>query len=133
TPIRRWMLRVAAIALCILLYGVLDPSQYRADMVRFGLFAFAFHQLVAFAPFIRREGSGGFWHFNKSLFLRFLTAALYSVTLFVGLAIAVFAVEELFGLDLPSKIYSQLFAVIAIGFNTLFFLAGVPATFDMET
>ncbi|GGH00704.1 hypothetical protein GCM10007415_40810 [Parapedobacter pyrenivorans] len=133
TPIRKWVLRVAAMVLCLLLYTVLDPSEYHTDVVRFGLFAFAFHQLVAFAPFITHNGSNNFWHFNKSIFLRFLTAALYSLTLFVGLAIAIFAVEELFNLDLPSKIYSQLFAVIAIGFNTLFFLAGVPTAFDRET
>lgn len=133
TPIRTWMLRIGAIAFCVLLYAVLNPSVYHTDVVRFGLFAFAFHQLVAFAPFIKCGRNTSFWHFNKSIFLRFLTAVLYSTTLFVGLAIAIFGVRELFNLDLPSQIYSQLFAVVAIGFNTLFFLSAIPTKFDTET
>ncbi len=131
--IRKWVLRLAAIILCAVLYAVLDPALYRTDVVRLGLFAFAFHHLVAFAPFIKRGSNIQFWHFNKALFLRFLTAVLYSASLYAGLAVAIFGVEELFNLDLPSEIYGQLFAVVAIGFNTLFFLAAVPTVFDSAT
>ncbi|MGV3761512.1 DUF4153 domain-containing protein [Parapedobacter sp.] len=131
TSARRWILRVSAIALCGLLYAVLHPAAYRTDVVRFGLFVFAFHHCVAIAPFIGRGNNSDFWHFNKALFLRFLTAVLYSVSLYAGLAVAIFGIEELFNLDLASKIYGQLFALVAVGFNTLFFLAGVPTIFDI--
>lgn len=132
--IRKWALRAAAIILCGLLYAVLDPALYHTDVVRLGLFIFAFHQLVSFAPFIKRGNSSDFWHFNKALFLRFLTAVIYSASLYAGLAVAVFGTEELFNLDLPSEVYGQLFTVVAIGFNTLFFLAGVPTeTTQMAT
>ncbi len=127
TGLRKWALRLAAILLCGLLYAVLDPALYQTDVVRLGLFIFAFHHLVAFAPFIKRGSNTDFWHFNKVLFLRFLTAVLYSASLYAGLAVAIFGIEELFNLDLPSEIYGQLFVLVAIGFNTLFFLAGVPA------
>ena len=128
--VRKWGLRAAAIILCGLLYVVLNPALYQTDVVRLGLFIFAFHHLVAFAPFIRRGDNNGFWHFNKVLFLRFLTAVLYSVSLYAGLAVAIFGVEELFNLDLPSEIYGQLFVLVAVGFNTLFFLAGVPTVLE---
>ncbi len=130
TAARKWLLRLTALVWCALLYVLLNPAYYQTDVVRLGLFAFAFHQLVAFAPFIKRGGSIGFWHFNKSLFLRFLTAALYSATLYVGLAIAIFGIQELFNFNWSSSIYAQLFAIIFIGFNTLFFLAGVPTRFE---
>lgn len=130
TSTLKWTLRGAVIVGCALLYAILDPASYRTDVVRLGLYVFAFHQLVAFAPFIRRGSSCDFWHFNKALFLRFLTAVFYSASLYAGLAVAIFGVEELFNLDLPSEIYSQVFAVVAIGFNTLFFLAGVPTVFE---
>lgn len=124
--VRKWVLRAAVFILCGLLYVVLEPALYQTDMVRFGLFIFAFHHLVAFAPFINRGSNNDFWHFNKALFLRFLTAMLYSASLYAGLAVAIFGVKELFNLNLPSEIYAQLFALVAVGFNTLFFLAGVP-------
>jgi hypothetical protein len=59
--------------------------------------------------------------------LRFLTAALYSGTLFLGLLIALLSTNSLFSLSLDDNIYVCLFAFIAAGFNTLFFLAGIPA------
>src|SRR5690606_23352918 len=106
------------------------PALYQTDVVRLGLFIFAFHHLVAFAPFIKRGVNSDFWHFNKALFMRFLTAVLYSASLYAGLAVALFGVEELFNRDLPSEIYGQLFVLVAVGFNTLFFLAGVPTVFE---
>lgn len=130
TPARKWLMRLAVIGVCVSLYCLLKPDYRGADIVRLGLFAFAFHQLVAFAPFINRAGSVEFWHFNKVIFLHFLTAVFYSAALFAGLAVAVFGVEQLFNLNLSSAIYGQLFAVLGIGFNTLFFLAGVPKAFD---
>ncbi len=128
--IRKWGLRAAVFVVCGLLYTVLDPAEYQTDMVRFGLFIFAFHQVVAFAPFIKRGSNSDFWNFNKVLFLRFLTAVLYSVSLYAGLAVALFGIEELFNLDVPSETYGRLFVLVAIGFNTLFFLAGVPTAFE---
>ncbi|MEC3879977.1 DUF4153 domain-containing protein [Parapedobacter sp. 10938] len=130
TGLRKWGLRVAVFILCGLLYAVLNPVLYQTDVVRLGLFIFAFHHLVAFAPFIKRGSNSDFWHFNKVLFLRFLTAVLYSVSLYAGLAVAIFGIEELFNLDLPSEIYGQLFVLVAVGFNTLFFLAGIPTVFE---
>ncbi len=126
----KWVIRAGAVLICGLLYALLEPALYRTDVVRLGLFIFGFHQLVAFAPYIHRRSNSDFWHFNKVLFLRFLTALLYAVSLFAGLAVALFGVEELFALDLSSETYGQLFILIAIGFNTLFFLAGVPSVFE---
>src|SRR5690606_1713700 len=61
-----------------------------------------------------------------ALFLRFLTAVLYSVVLYAGLAVGLMALEELFGLDIEGKFYFRLLLVIAGIFNTLMFLSGIP-------
>src|SRR5690606_8420956 len=80
--------------------------------------------------FLKHASNSNFWHINKVLFLRFLTAVLYSVSLYAGLAVAIFGSEELCNLDLPSEIHGQLFVLIAVCFNTLFFHAGVPKVFE---
>ncbi len=89
-----------------------------------------FHFLSAAAPFMGFAGTNGFWQYNKTLFLRMLTAMLYSGVLFVGLAIALEALEQLFGLKIDSKRYFQLWIFLAGIFNTWFFLAGIPP--DLE-
>ena len=87
----------------------------------------AFHLLAAVGPFVATGAIHGFWQFNKMLLLRALTAALFSAVLFAGLAVALLALDNLFGLDVSEESYARLFFVLAFVFNTWFFLAGVPA------
>ena len=87
------------------------------------------HLLVSFAGFLpKKYNQEEFWEFNKQLFIRIITSALYSLVLYAGLAIAITAVHELFNVDFYDKIYGDLFIIIAGLFNTIFFLAGVPET-----
>ncbi|WP_257658270.1 DUF4153 domain-containing protein [Parapedobacter lycopersici] len=123
---RKWVLRIVVLACCGGIYTILDPTYYETDIIRCGLLVFACHQLVAFAPFLAQYDDLRFWIFNKTLFLRFFTALLYSATLYAGITLAIYGIQELFNLSVPSNLYQQLFVLIFVGFNTLFFLAGVP-------
>jgi hypothetical protein len=60
--------------------------------MRFTLFAIGLHLLVAFVPFMVRDEMNGLWQFNKYIFIRILTSALYSGVLFIGLALALVAI-----------------------------------------
>lgn len=95
-------------------------------LIRFFLLNIALHALVAFAPFTEKNDLNGFWQYNKSLFLRFLTAVLYSGVLYIGLVIALLAIDNLFGVDIKGERYLQLWIFIVGLFNSWFFLAGVP-------
>lgn len=93
---------------------------------RFAQLNVALHLLVAFFPYVRSGELNGFWQYNKSLFLRFLTAALYSAVLYAGLAIALIAIDQLLGVNVEDETYFKLFVVVGFLFNTWFFLGGVP-------
>ncbi|MCE7934697.1 MAG: DUF4153 domain-containing protein [Chlorobi bacterium CHB2] len=112
----------------LLLYFFLLPvgDLELPDMIRFALFALSAHLLCAFGPFVGRGYGDGFWKYNQTLFLRSLTAALFSITLYAGLGLAVLAAEKLLGFDPYKNVYLDLFCLIAGVFNTWFFLAGVP-------
>jgi hypothetical protein len=104
-----------------------DPSE--VEMQQYLVLNIALHLLVSFAGFLPRAyNQEEFWEFNKQLFLRILTSVLYSIVLFLGLALAILAVKELFHIEFESKIYGKLFFIIAGIFNTVFFLNGVPDT-----
>ncbi|MCC7437995.1 MAG: DUF4153 domain-containing protein [Armatimonadetes bacterium] len=96
------------------------------DAIRLALLSLATHLLCAFGPFVGRGYGNGFWKYNQTLFLRTLTAALFSVTLYAGLGLAVLAADKLLEIEPYKNIYLDLFCVIAGVFNTWFFLAGVP-------
>lgn len=128
-PQKKWLIRIFAVLFCILLFFLLNPEDNFSDQLRIALLAFAFHLFVAFSPFMDQGHINGFWQFNKVLFLRFLTAALYSAALYGGLAIALVAIDGLFNVDIRWQTYLTVFAIIAAGFSPIFFLAGVPQSF----
>ena len=89
----------------------------------------ALHLLVSFAAFINKKyDKGAFWEFNKQLFLRILTSALYSIVIYAGLSFALLATHHLFNVDYYNEIYIDLFYIIFGIFNTIFFLSGIPET-----
>ena len=99
---RKWKPSVAAavqIAGLVLLvgYGLLVPQNLLVapgfHVVRFFILAGALHLFVAVGPFSAKGELNGFWHYNKALFIRALTALLYTGVLWVGLAIALAALD----------------------------------------
>jgi hypothetical protein len=118
------------------------PAHYTSQvLIRFILLALALHWLIACIGFIGRQRpagheqgispqDNGFWVYNKQLFLRILTGFLYNGVLYLGLVIALSAIEHLFHVDIDEKTYIDLWLVIAGVFNTVFFLAGFPDRYD---
>lgn len=100
--------------------------------VRFALLLVGFHFMVSFLPYLSGNQVAGFWHFNKSLFLRFLQAALYSSVMYFGLVIALAAADYLFGMDVDEKSYFQLWVIIAVLFQSWLFLSGMPERYEYK-
>jgi hypothetical protein len=129
---RRWSrarglaVGAVAIALLVLLHLVSRGWPDPQTVTRYVQLAVAFHLLVAVLPFLGVGTLRGFWQFNRILFLRFLLAALYTGVLFAGLAIALLALDNLFGVDVDGIAYLRLFVLLAFVFHPWFFLAGVP-------
>lgn len=126
---KRIAIKAAAVAIAILLLFLLNPELNEADYIRFGLLSLSFHLLVAYAAFTAKGHIQGFWQFNKTLFLRFLTSALYGTVLYAGLAAALGAMNLLFNFKFEFDTFSILWVCIVGIFTTAFFLAGVPANY----
>ena len=86
--------------------------------------------LVATLPYLRVREPNGFWQYNRRLFLRLLEASIYSGVLFLGLVVALVAVDQLFGIDVSGDAYFDLFIVVGFLVNTWIFLAGVPTNLE---
>jgi len=128
-------LKISILCLLIVYYYLLPQNIFESEsvhLIRYLLFALIAHLFVSIAPFKERGHIAGFWEFNKSLFLRFVTAALYSGVLYTGLAVALLAMENLFAIDIRSERYLQLWWFISGIFNTWFFLSGVPRRADIS-
>jgi hypothetical protein len=129
---RRWSvarstaLNAAGVALLILFFLVWPGPDRKHEAIRYFQLSAGLHLLVAFLPFLGQRESAAFWQYNRRLFLGILRAAVFSHVLFVGLAIALGALDKLFGVDVPSKLYGRVAIVIGFVVNTAIFLAAVP-------
>jgi hypothetical protein len=132
---RRVALALTGVA-ALTAYALVLPENvfqtYHHHLVTYGLLIIASHFAVAVAPYTGPANLQRFWDFNKSLFLRFLSAILYSGVLFAGLSIAMVALDELLGVEIKERMYGQLFAIIGLGFNTWYFLSTVPPAVSAE-
>ncbi len=115
-------------------YGCSVPSDLweapAIHILRMLLIAVALHLFVAFAPFSGPGEINGFWHYNKILLLRLIITAVYTVVLYAGLALALAALDNLFGMNVPGKRYAELWFIILGLFNTWSFLAGIPENLE---
>ncbi|MCK5489259.1 MAG: DUF4153 domain-containing protein, partial [Gemmatimonadetes bacterium] len=121
-----WIARLVVVVILVAVYvGRLSWSE-PVDLLRYVQLSVAAHLLVAVAPYLGVREWNGFWQYNRSLLLRFLMAAVFSVVLYVGLSIALLAVDNLLGVDVQDETYFRLWSVIAFLFNTWFFISGIP-------
>ncbi|GIZ09203.1 DUF4153 domain-containing protein [Flavobacterium sp. UMI-01] len=127
-----WSLILGGIVV-LFVFNFSEPLKQN-EIFQFLALNLALHLLVSFAAFIHKKYSpDSFWEFNKQLFLRILTAGLYSLVIFAGLSFALLAMHLLFEIEFYDKIYLHLFFIISGIFNTLFFLAGVPEINEAKT
>lgn len=95
-------------------------------IARYILFLITAHLFVSFGPFLAYGQLNGFWQYNKTLFLRYLLAALYTCVLYGGISLALWSIDELLHITINYKKYLYTWYILACVFNTCFFLAGIP-------
>lgn len=98
--------------------------------IKFVLYIVGAHLLVSFSPFMLNQQLNGFWQFNRMLFQRIIIAGIFSGALFLGLSLAVVAVNELFEIKTHEELYFEMLIIIGGIFNTLFFANGIPKNLD---
>ena len=129
-PRLRWLAAALGTALLVFLYYRLRLWDDEALGQRWGHLVLTFHLAVSVVPYLGFTASHGFWQYNRVLFFRFLLATLYSGVLFAGLSLALAAIDNLLGVDVPDLHYPRLFFLIAFFFHPVHFLAGVPDDFE---
>lgn len=119
-------LNLCGLALLGLFYLVWPGPDRKHEAIRYFQLSAGLHLLVAMVPFLGQPETNAFWQYNRRLFLGFLRATVFSAVLYLGLAIALLALDKLFGVNVPGELYGRLYLVIAFVINTWIFLAEVP-------
>lgn len=122
--------QLAGVTLLVAYFFTLPTDIGNATITRHVQLNIGVHLLVAFIPYIGAAQPNGFWQYNMTLFLRFVSGAVFSATLFAGLSIATLALDQLFGLPVEENIYMRLWVLVVFVFNSWYFLGGIPRDFE---
>ncbi|MFL5402399.1 MAG: DUF4153 domain-containing protein [Gemmatimonadales bacterium] len=123
---RKAALNMAGIALLALFYLAWPGPEPKHEAIRYFQFSMGLHLLAATLPVLGQRETNAFWQYNRHLFLGFLRATVFSFVLYIGLVIALLALDKLFGVDVPAELYGRLYLVVVFVINTGIFLAAVP-------
>jgi hypothetical protein len=125
-PGRRTGVLLGGIAALVAFFLVWPGIEVTHEMIRYLLLSAALHLTVAFLPFLGAEESLAFWQYNRRIFLGFLQAVVFSGVLYVGITIALGALDKLFGVHIVGETYFRIWLIVAFVVNTWIFLAAVP-------
>ena len=127
----RWLLALLATLILVAVFLTLPDADSTHNTtlpyVKYTIYSVVVHLSVCFVPFIHDKGLNGYWQYNKLLFMRLCTSALYSAVLYLGLALALGSLKLLFDIRVHQELFFDMFLIVAGIFNTLFFLSGIPA------
>jgi hypothetical protein len=106
------------------------PNAPEMHGARLALLSVAAWLAVVVMPWLRTGRHHGFWQYARALVVRMLATALFTGVLYAGLAFALAALENLFGIEIRGQRFGELGAFLVGIFATWFFLAGVPRDLD---
>jgi len=125
----RWTLPVIGVVLLVV-YAITIPADLpRAPLFylfRFFAFGLCLCFLFSFLPFRHKGQENGLWQFNKIIVFRIILAGVFAMVLFGGLGLALAALENLFGMEIPPERYLELWILILGLFVVPFILSGIP-------
>jgi len=95
--------------------------------IRHALLALALFFMIFWSPFIfRKSDNNTFWQYAQAIIFGLLTAIFFVLIVYGGLAVALYAIEKLFGFDVRSVRYAQLALLVFGIFGINFFLSQIP-------
>lgn len=127
-----WWIKLIIIGLLVALYFTLpvyEPGRYDTDdtpYIRWVLYFIAGHLTLFFAPFITVWHPKAYWNYLSNILIAIARSALFSGVLYLGLVLAMLAIQFLFDIDINGVRYFQLF-IICLGIvNTWVYLSDFP-------
>ena len=136
-PKKSQWINLVVLPLLPLLYWYFPQEQHYDDspvyLFRFFLFLIAGHLFVLFAPFLLKWDKNAYWNYLKSIGTAIIRSLFFSGILYVGLILALAAIDALFDVSIKGKRYGQLFLFCLGIVNTWIYLSDFPKNILQNT
>ena len=133
---KKWWFSLITIALLMGFYFYLplvDSFKNPIHYSRFLLYLVAGHLFLFVAPFLNTWNKNAFWNYLKMVFIAIGRSSLFSIVLYLGLSLALLAIEYLFNVSIKGERYFQIF-VFCLGIvNTWTYLSDFPKDIQNQT
>lgn len=128
---KKWVwLKSLVLILLFVFYWFLPNESEMFDsplsVLRFSLFFIAGHLFVFFAPFLIKWNKEAYWNYLKAIGLSIIRSGFFSGVLYLGLVLALLAIDALFGVRIKGELFGQLFIFCAGIVNTWIYLSDFP-------
>ena len=138
TKANKWIWIKGLIVLLLFIFFWHLPDSKELDqnpiyLARFFLYLIAGHLFLLFAPFIKKWSKTAYWNYLKSVGVSITRSAIFSGFLYLGLALALLAIDALFDIRIKGERYGQLF-IFCLGIvNTWIYLSDFPSKIHGQT
>ena len=129
-PAKLWWIKVITIGFLVAIYLYLPSGEQDKNTIipytRYALYLIAGHIFALCAPFFMSWNDGAYYNYLKNVIVAVARSVLFSGVLYIGLVLAMVAMEFLFEIDFYDERYIQLF-VFCLGIvNTWVYLSDFP-------
>ncbi|WP_243128238.1 DUF4153 domain-containing protein [Clostridium niameyense] len=114
---------IEAVFLIFYYYFFLQKLNF-TSITRYVGLSVAFYIGFLFIPYIKREKQ--FEMYIIRVFTSLFATAIYSVVLFIGLALSLFTINKLLGVNIRASIYYDTLSVVWLMFFPCYFLSNIP-------
>ena len=124
-----WAVKTAIVLLLILYYFNLPENHDAAQthtFLRWFILLLAGHIFIFFAPFIFYWNTVDYWNYLRRIIVAISRSILFSGIIYLGLSLALLAIENLFTFNIPVEIYFELFIFCLGIINTFIYLSDFP-------
>ncbi len=128
-PQKWWFLKPLVVVLLLLFWWMFPNAEHDPSpehFIRFFLFLIAGHLFVFFAPFINEWNKAAYWNYLKTIGAAIIRSGFFSGVLYIGLVIALVAIDALFDVYIKERRYLQLFFLCLGIVNTWIYLSDFP-------
>lgn len=127
----RWLLTAAYLIACGLYGGLVFNPHLETELWRYAALALAatmgFGVLPAAISWRTRDERDAFWHFNARAIAQIINVCAYLAALYIGLALGLAAVNNLFELSLDGELWGYMFAWVGVALAPWLIASGLPA------
>lgn len=132
----QWIHLIVIALLAAFYFHLPDFSNYENNpifLIRFILYLVGGHFFILFAPFLISWNKYTYWNYLKSISIALGRSFLFSAVLYIGLVLALVALEFLFDFDIKDEAYAQLYIFCLGVVNTWTYLSDFPKNIQKQT